>query len=492
MYYKSTLDVKLKIKPVGTGFTHHKSYEGVCRTGEKEQLTVDYDRASNLEVYNNFLKKMDNLSKRDFEILKPKYIEIWDDFIMSRQDIDEIYEGLMPQDLVVFSGLLSQHPLTKFAMRFNNPVAMLDGWHVDGTSFLRSIGRECTGFYNPEDFEYYAKLLRCKKAISYMKVLSVEAGGHLKVGLKSSIYDLVGLEKKLGVEFVTLSSDNVLNMFDSMEEEHPDWIEESKQYTKKLISKATIVTMSEDYVERSVRFYILIKKLLEKYECNAFSIPCREVCAGGTLMNRKTVFCLAHSLLKDEGIVSSCEGDYAVMMGIAVLMNLTRKAPHMGNNLLDNVVSGIATVHHDVPCVHMKGYDQTLDYDIANFTVEGWGASMRYDFTQDLGETITLLRFDPSGTKMMAIKGVICKGDKYSSVTEQAMHAAAQGEIASDNGNHLKPGCTMMVKYKVQNGKRLYDIEKDYGHHFALVFGDHIQELKDLAKVMHLGIDTVE
>lgn len=489
MYPKSTLDVKLRIKPVQTSFLHHTSYEGVCRTGIPEQLTLEYDKALGMEEFMEVQDDLKKMDPSDFELMKPTQIDIYDDFMFSRQTIDDICDEVSPQDLVVFSGLLSQHPMTKYAMHYTNPVAMFNGWHVDGTSFLRSIGRECEGFYTVDQLEAWCKLLRAKKAISYMKVLNVEKGGLLKVGLKSSTYDLVALEKNYGIEFVTLTSDEVLAQYDAMETEHPEWVEEAKVKTAELLNNAEKICMSEEYVLRSVMFYVLIKKLLEKYECNAFTIPCREVCAGGTLMGRKMVFCLAHSLLKDDGIVTSCEGDMGSLLATAFLMNVAKKAPHMGNNLLDNMENRLATVHHDVPCVHMDGYDKTLPYAVAPFTVAGWGASMRYDFTRDIGKVITLLRVDPSGTKMMAVKGTITTGDQYSSVTESAMHAAVAGELAGDNSTYTKPGCAMMVKYEMEDAEKFFELQKNYGHHFALVFGDYTKELEKFAELMHMGFD---
>lgn len=493
MYYKSTLDVKVKVKPVGCSFLHHTSYEGVCRTGSPEQLTLDYDRAVGFDEYEKFLAHCEELKEAGAELLPPSYIPIYDDFRMSRETIDSIGDGLRPWDPVVFSGLLSQHLLTKFAMRYPNPVSMFDPWHVDGTSFLHSIGRPCHGAYEIGEVKKWVELLRVKKALGYMRVLNVEKGGLLKVGLKSSIYDLVDLEKRFGIEFVTVNSEEVLELFDRMETDHPDWVEEARDRTKELIFGAEKVCMSEEYVLRSVMFYVVIKKLLEKYECNAFSMPCREVCAGGTLMGRKMVFCLAHSLLKDEGIVTSCEGDLSALMATAVLMNLTRKAPHMGNNLLDNRAQKVCVVHHDVPCTHMKGFGSpALPYAIAPFTVAGWGASLRYDFSRSVGEDITLLKFDPAGKKMMAIRGRITEGDKYTSLTEGAMHAALAGDLAEDSDSHTKPGCSLTVKYCVNDIDRLTEIQKEYGHHFALVFGDHIGDLRELAPVLGIGIDTVE
>lgn len=40
--------------------------------------------------------------------------------------------------------------------------------------------------------------------------------------------------------------------------------------------------------------------MMKHYDCNAFTMPCFEVCATRELDKRKLTFCLAHSLFKDE------------------------------------------------------------------------------------------------------------------------------------------------------------------------------------------------
>ena len=60
---------------------------------------------------------------------------------------------------------------------------------------------------------------------------------------------------------------------------------------------------------------------MREYECNAFTIDCYEICPDGRVASkRKAVPCLAHSLLKVEGIPYSCGGDIGALLSMAVLM----------------------------------------------------------------------------------------------------------------------------------------------------------------------------
>jgi len=56
----------------------------------------------------------------------------------------------------------------------------------------------------------------------------------------------------------------------------------------------------------------------------------------------------------------------------------------------------------------MKGLENpALPYEIKNLTVGGWGATIRYDFSRDKGETVTLARLNPTATKPLVTKGEI-------------------------------------------------------------------------------------
>jgi len=66
---------------------------------------------------------------------------------------------------------------------------------------------------------------------------------------------------------------------------------------------------------------------------------------------------------------------------------------------------------HAVPTRNMRGIQgELMIFRIQSFTHSGWGGTIRYDYNKDKGEVITLLRFHPTGRKMLAVKGEIVAG----------------------------------------------------------------------------------
>ena len=254
-------------------------------------------------------------------------------------------------------------------------------------------------------------------------------------------------------------------------------LKKAEEIKDDLIKGAKCVYMPEKEVLKSVHFYIVAKKMLEKYECNAFLIPCFEICATTRLNSERYTFCLAHSLLKEDGIPSGCEADLNALMAQIVLMNLRNVAPHMGNfhplthpkmkQMGVDEGCNLVSIHHAVATRYMAGRDKApAEYSLQCFTQSGWGATIRYDFNQDKGKIITLLRFDPSGTKMLAIKATIVE---------------AQGTTDI--------GCHTGFIAKVDDVKDMYRKQKYFGHHFAWTYGDLREELKEFGDVM--GIEVV-
>ena len=241
---------------------------------------------------------------------------------------------------------------------------------------------------------------------------------------------------------------------------------EAKALADKLEKESQGVHMPAEYILNDTEFYETIKKMMAHYDCNAFTIPCFEVCATRELNRRRLTFCLAHSLFKDEGIASACAGDVGSVLTITILMNIARKAPYMGNTMVLDKNTNQCRTLHDVACAQMKGYDEpALPTEFVSFTMDSWGTTMRYDFSKDNGETLTMINMSPDMKKIMVAKGTINGCDDY-----------------------LTPECKHAVRYTVKDAKRFHECQKFVGHHFALVYGDYVEEVKAFAKECDLEV----
>ena len=126
-------------------------------------------------------------------------------------------------------------------------------------------------------------------------------------------------------------------------------------------------------------------------------------------------------------------------------------------------------INHDVPGIKMKGIDKDdLPYEIRNFTVAGWGVNIRYDFSQDKGEKVTLARFDPLGEKILLVKGEILKGINFNEI-----------------------GCSLGLEIKVSDAMEYFHKASDFGHHLAMVYGDYTENIKKLGKIMNFEVIEV-
>jgi len=462
------LDAKVRVKPVFTQLIHSASYEGPCRVGREEDLTPEAERERGKARFEAAVDELRVNLSDDAQMLEPAYLEWKDDFVMPEAELAKLAPDVYEADLVlVLPSGLEQYPAISVANRYGKPVGTM-GWvaSIDIIAYLRSRGMEGYAFLDYKDLNRVLSLLRVRKAFRQTRFLvATEGNVAVPTGVVSSIWDLEGLKARYGVDYAYVAASDIIGAMDQLNEVER---QEADRLTAKLADNAQAVHMSREDLAQSVRFYMATKKTLGTYEANAFVIPCFEVCAKQIMEQKRVTFCLTHSLLKDEGIPSACEADANVLMAIALLMYLSRKTAYMGNSYLVDRDENILGVHHDVPGLKMKGFDAPdLPYEIRNFTVGGWGATLRYDFARDRGDSVTLARFDPTGSKVLV----------------------AKGEIVGSAGFD-KVGCALSAHIKVKDIVDLYRKEMGFGHHLAMVYGDYVEQVKDLGELM--GYEVVE
>ena len=75
-----------------------------------------------------------------------------------------------------------------------------------------------------------------------------------------------------------------------------------------------------------------------------------------------------------------------------------------------------------------------------------------------------------------------------------------KGTIIKDNpanpkwlkdGGFNTVGCNLNVSVRIPNAIEVFHNQADFGHHFAMVYGDYTQKLKNLAQMMDIEIVEV-
>ena len=475
MHKDSVLKEKLVVQPMFVTLQHKNVFMGPCRYGSGEELTYDFDHMMALKQLEFLDKDLEKYIDHDLvEVLETKYIEWHEDFAIPESVMKEALSNKDEVDVYLISGTrLISYVSTIIAKRTNKPIAFcplsnakqsrLGG--IDASAHLHALGfHETYNALSYDDLNRVFRLLRTRKALKDTKMLYALRNNVLSFGAVSSFINLQDITDRFGTEILNYNGMEFFKVMDEFTEEEN---EEAKALAHKLVSEANAVHMPAENIINDCKFYLAVNKVLKQFDCNSFTIPCFEMCATQELNKRHLTFCLTHSLLKDEGIPSSCAGDVGAAIALDIMMNLTFKSPHMGNCMvmLDKVKENQMRILHDVSTRCMKGYDQPLDVDYVSFTKGNWGATMRYDFSKDNGQPITLINLSPKMDKIMIGKGEINGCDDF--LTQECKHA---------------------IEFTVKDAVDFHKKQEYFGHHFVWVYGDYVEDLKDFAKMMDMEV----
>ena len=458
------MDVKLKIKPVYGQRIPNEVHEGPCRSASPLGWNRNEEISKAKTSFDKWVKSVKKNLCDKAVMLQPTYIQYAGDHRIEDQYWTNIKKDLKDTDLFLV------HYRVPGIEKFDKPVAQVSNScaSLDVTAQLRNRGLESYGLYDFEELNKLVALLQVRKALQQTKMLIVTDGPWETEynNVHSNIADLEELNQRLGIDCQFISFKEFFNEMDFIIN-NKNAQKYANTITGKLINNAQNVHMKKVDILSSVNYYLSVRKLMEKYNCNSFSATCQELCVAGYAAKYKITPCLTHTLLKDQGYPSSCEADTNVLVSTMLQMYLTNKSTYMGNTLIHNREDNLLFIHHNVPGIKMKGLDQPdLPYEIKNFTENGWGATVRYDFSLDKGEKVTFCRLNPSATKLMIVAGEIegCQGFN----------------------NH---GCSLRATIKVKDVMDYFNKAVDFGHHFSMVYGDYVAEMQKLAEI--LNIETV-
>lgn len=503
------IDTKLNVKPIFIDFTHEYVYEGPCRFGQGESLTPEFDRFLNGEIYNGFIQTAKNHMPDCVHLMEPVRVKNYTDaFNVSEDDMRLLLKEDETDIYLLSSSGRATQVFVEFARRCHKPIAYYNDVLFAVTTDVTAMRvRHCEVYpvYDGNKAPTLFKALKVRKALARTRALIINrfAADVSPVSAQDGFLSLEKVREKLNVNF------NVMDVHEYLDQltirpadENPtlpgravqNITEEDmaviNQLTDTLIQDAVACDMERNYVSNSVRAYYLTKKLLNHRDCNAFSAPCPDMCSTRRLNQEKCTLCLTHSLLEEEGIPSACEVDLNILMCKIILENLTKKATYMGNTCWLRIVDGqitapdfnsvtpdefdqikdipnLAVTLHSVANRKLKGYDQPEEsYALRSFAFSGWGATMRYDFSKDLDQPVTVIRIDPTCEKMLVLRGKI------------------KGQFGYQRQN-----CSTAVVYQVDDAQAFYEKTFDFGSHMALVYGDYAEDLKTVCKV--LGLEYV-
>jgi len=188
--------------------------------------------------------------------------------------------------------------------------------HQIGAVF-RDIGKTCEFIYGEPDDVACAKetatiatAYALKNKMSKVRVGAI--GGRVK-GMTEIAYDEFAIKQKLGARVVNLDEKEMTAKVAEMSDEEA----EALLAEKADVLRPCKVTSTKESMLESMKYYHAMKELAKEYELEALSVKCYT-----TYMGK---ICLGYSLLAEEGIVGSCEGDVTNALTMKLMYELSEK-----------------------------------------------------------------------------------------------------------------------------------------------------------------------
>ena len=450
---EKAMNQKLIVRPIVGCLTHTHFWEGPCRAGYAKDMTPEAEGAAATAA---FEAAKDVLSKVTPEIqLLPAIDARYDEsFVVSRDIYSQIEERLDEVDFF----LCMNWRIPKLE-RYRKPVVILQNGNegIDFAAYCRSIGVEAYVCMDLRDLNEIAHALWVRKVVANTRAPVLTHGSMPTFGLQSVIRDPELIRQRYGMEIVKLPFRDIFKYMDEVTDD------EARPIAERLMGGAMEVKVRRDWFINDIKYYLAAKKMMDVYDCNAFSTACHELCTSEIPQERKFTPCVCHSLLKDEGYPSGCEEDLNALLAMTIMQAAAMRPAFMGNPNMET--DDLLRIHHAVPALCMNGYgSKPLQYKLWAFTGQGFGGKLQVDFTENADRYVTLGRFNPLADTL----SLKC-GEGLKSEFDMVY-------------------CSPYYYIKMNDARGFMHQLAGFGHHQVLIFGDYTKMLHQIGEVMGFNV----
>ena len=447
------MKTRLVVRPIVGCLIHSHFWEGPCRAGHAKDMTPEAEAKAATEA---FLAAKEELKKATSEIeMLPAVDARYDEkFVVPREVYAQIEEDM---DRVDFF-LCMNWRIPKLE-RYRKPVVIMQNGNegIDFAAYCRSIGLEAFVCMDIRDLNEIAHVLWVRKVVAHTRALVLTHGSMPTFGLQSVIRDPELIRSRYGMEIVKLPFKDIFKYMDEVTDE------EASPIAERIWGNALETKVRKEWFINDIKYYLAAKRMMDAYDCNAFSTACHELCTSEIPQNRKFTPCICHSLLKDEGYPSACEEDLNALLAMTIMQAAAMRPAFMGNPNMET--DDLLRIHHAVPALCMNGYgSKPLKYKLWAFTGQGFGGKLQVDFTENEEQYITLGRFNPMADTMSVKRGEVLRSE-FDAVY-----------------------CSPYYYIKMNDARGFMHQLAGFGHHQVLVFGDHTKMLHQIGEVMGFNV----
>ncbi len=291
----------------------------------------------------------------------------------------------------------------------------------------------------------------------------IPARYHAQCGISSEA-EFGVIKDKMGVTFERVADDTVVEAYRALP---ADKREEARAIADDLVRAATPVEglkqLDDSAVQRSARFYVTIRSLVEREGASAVTVNC-----GRYIRDPKMPTpCMTLGLLQEDGIPAACQVDIDAVLTMIQYKRLVNMPSFMGNTFERG---GNLGVQHCVTCRKMCGYDKKLsDYSISDY--HGRKDTPTIHAALPEGETVTVARFTCGLEKLILATGTL----------EDCMDANLNAKHPHRCRNAFMVKTDALASIMKIVGRR-------FQYHMVVAYGDHTETLSAFCKEKGIGI----
>jgi hypothetical protein len=463
-------DIKLCVKPVMANLIHTGEWQGPCRWTSVPPQVEKEEAERRFAEWSKQLKAKGLGRPEDVRLLEPVHVTFCQDWVLRPEQIAKLAPDAGETDVYFMYPSGNSRSSYEIGNMFARPIVLngLGCRNTDIAALILAKGNEAFVAGEDIDLTKMLSLLRARKVFRLTKVL-YPTNGVLPFSV-GNVWDFEGLRKRLGVTVKNIKYDEMVGEMNRLFGDRAAG-QRAERDAAELFRKADKSFIAQPLVVRNMLFDQCIRNLMARHGCNSFTIDCFEFCPSLLPQKWMVVPCLLLALFGNEGIASSCEADFGILLAVRLLMSVSGKSCHQGNS--DPHSRDTFHINHSAPSMKMNGMDQPdLPYQLGRFVQQGWGTKVVIDFINNQEKTVTVARVDPTATKLLVLKGTL---------------------VGSSGWGKDLIGCSVEAVIKPPPGRRDEFLRRRliYGNHLQWVYGDYTQELRVLGEMLGLSVEVI-
>ena len=283
-----------------------------------------------------------------------------------------------------FKQLMNKYSSPYYIVSLNENNALAASMEI--CTYLNSLNIKHTLFVNEETMVNDIINLACSyHAKKKMRGIKLGVLGEPSSWLIASNVDYEKAKNKFDIDILDIDINELYNFL-----KKPHDIEYPKHFEE--LSKKN--PFDDRLLFESILVYNSLKRIIKKYNLYGLTIRCFDL-----VKKYKVSACLALSLLNDEGVVCSCEGDVPSLLTMVLVRCLTSKESFMANlSKVDFIKNECVFAHCTIPTKMCKNYILDHHYETdESIAIKG----------ELYNSLISVIKLSPSLDDMRVISGYI-------------------------------------------------------------------------------------